>query len=300
MKHQEVLALLTEQGVACQADCPLSRLCTFGIGGSAALVIRPQSVGELSLAVRVLRDAELPFAVIGRGSNLLFGDGRLQTVLILTAGLDGLTVTGQTICADAGVSLAALAVAAADAGLSGLAFAAGIPGSVGGATVMNAGAYGSAMSDVVVRSTALDTETGEVLTLTDHGFGYRESIYQRQPRLICLHAEFLLTEGNTAQIRQHMRELARQRREKQPLAYPSAGSYFKRPEGHFAGKLIEDCSLKGCSVGGAAVSEKHAGFLINTGNATAEDVLALEEQIRRTVYERFGVELEREVRLILH
>ena len=297
MIPKEVLSRLAEQGIPCRTEQSLRELCTFRIGGVAELVIRPETTDQLVAAVRLLRNAEIRFAVVGRGSNLLFGDGLLQTALILTGGLCGLTVTEQTVFAEAGVSLANLAVAAAQAGLSGLEFAAGIPGSVGGAMFMNAGAYGRAMSDVTVCSRALDTETGELLTipLAEHGFGYRASIYQKEPHLICLGAELLLTEGNTAEIRAQMRHLARQRREKQPLEYPSAGSYFKRPEGQFAGKLIEDCGLKGVSVGGAAVSEKHAGFIINTGDATAADVLALEAQVHRAVEERFGVVLEREV-----
>jgi len=248
--------------------------------------------------VHLLREEEVPFAVIGRGSNLLFGDGRMERALILTGGLSRLTVEGQTIRAEAGVSLAVLASAAATAGLSGLEFAGGIPGSVGGAMFMNAGAYGGAVSDVATKSLALDTDTGELLSVTDHRFGYRQSIYGQEPRLICLSAEFSLKNGDPPKIRRAMKELARSRREKQPLEYPSAGSYFKRPDGHFAGKLIEDCGLKGFSVGGAAVSEKHAGFLINTGDATAADILALETHVRCTVWERFGVELEREVRLM--
>ncbi len=300
MIRNEMLDRLAEQGIPHRTEQCLRRLCTFRIGGVAELVVCPKMTDQLVAAVRLLRAESVPFTVIGRGSNLLFGDGCLQTVLILTNGLSALTVTERTVYADAGVSLANLAVAAAQAGLSGLEFAAGIPGSVGGAMFMNAGAYGGAMSDVTVCSRALDTETGEILTipLADHAFGYRESIYQNNPHLVCLGAEFLLTDGNTAEIRAQMRELARLRREKQPLEYPSAGSYFKRPDGHFAGKLIEDCGLKGVSVGSAAVSEKHAGFIINTGDATAEDVLSLEKHVRETVRERFGVTLEREVRFI--
>ena len=187
---------------------------------------------------------------------------------------------------------------AANASLSGLEFARGIPASVGGAVFMNAGAYGGQMSDIVAYTTALDTESGEIIQLTEHSFSYRESIYMKNPALVCLGAELRLRSGDSREINEKMREYTAKRREKQPLEFPSAGSYFKRPEGYFAGKLIEDCGLKGLCVGGAAVSEKHAGFLINLGSATAADVLELEKRVIDTVYEKFGVTLEREVRVI--
>ena len=164
--------------------------------------------------------------------------------------------------------------------------------------VMNAGAYGGQISDLVVESHAYDLQTGENFSITEHGFGYRESVYLSNPRWICLEATLRLKVGDVSEIEAKMREYAQSRREKQPLEYPSAGSYFKRPEGHFAGKLIEDCGLKGYRIGDAAVSEKHAGFLINLGGATAEEMLRLEEHVRSCVKDRFGVILEREVRLI--
>ncbi|MBQ9783248.1 MAG: UDP-N-acetylmuramate dehydrogenase [Clostridia bacterium] len=298
MIPNELFERLTESGIEYRRNTSLKPFSTFRVGGEGVLVILPDSRETLCRAVAILRERETPFEVIGNGSNVLFGDGTLERVLIVTRGIAALQQTGNQITAGCGASLAALAACAAEASLSGLEFARGIPGTVGGALFMNAGAYGGAMSDVVTESLALDTESGRLLTLTDHGFGYRTSVYMNNPRLICLGGTFSLTPGDKRAIEEKMRELAVSRKEKQPLEYPSAGSYFKRPEGHFAGKLIEDCGLKGTRIGGAAVSQKHAGFLINLGGATAEDVLRLEELVRAQVLSRFGVELEREVRWI--
>ena len=276
----------------------LKPFSTFRVGGEAELVLLPNSAEAMRRAVTLLREHESPFEMIGNGSNVLFGDGLLRTPLIVTRGMTHMQREGNRITAECGVSLAALAVCAAEASLGGLEFARGIPGTVGGATFMNAGAYGGTMSDVVTESLAIHRETGETVTLTEHGFGYRTSVYLQNPSLICLGTTVRLKEGDRGEIEATMRELAARRKEKQPLEYPSCGSYFKRPEGHFAGKLIEDCGLKGTQIGGAEVSEKHAGFLINVGGATAEDILRLEELVRSEVLRRFGVELEREVRLI--
>ena len=242
--------------------------------------------------------AGISYHVIGNGSNILFRDGRLSGAFVFTEGLRSIRIEGEALYAEAGATLSSVAAKAAEASLGGLEFARGIPGSLGGAVFMNAGAYGGQMSDVTVSTEAYDVDTGKTVTLTDHGFDYRKSRYMENTSLICLCAELKLARGNREEINEKMRELSVSRRQKQPLEYPSAGSYFKRPEGHFAGKLIEDCGLKGLRVGGAAVSEKHAGFVINLGGATAADILELEERVKNAVLEKFGVTLEREVRVI--
>ena len=298
MRASVVLNAIRHAGLPYREEISLKPYSTFRIGGVAALALFPRSAEELCNGIRLLRQTDTDFEIIGNGSNVLFGDGRIEKVLIFTKGLDSLTVQENRLVAFAGVSLASLAGCAAEASLTGLEFARGIPGTVGGAIFMNAGAYGGSISDVLTQSAALDTETGEILTLREHDFDYRSSIYMREKRLICLGGTFSLRSGDRACIFEKMKELAIARREKQPLELPNGGSYFKRPEGYFAGKLIEDCGLKGMRIGGAAVSEKHAGFLVNLGGASAEDVLCLEELVRREVLDRFGVSLEREVRLI--
>lgn len=294
-----VLERLRKERISLREGLSLKPYSTFRIGGVARLAIFPRCVEELSLATGILREEEISFEIVGNGSNILFGDGVVEKALIFMGGLSSLSRQENRLVASAGVSLAALAGCATEASLTGLEFARGIPGTVGGAIFMNAGAYGGLVSDVLTESVALDRKTGEVRTLTGHDFGYRTSIYMNDQDLICLGGTFSLSEGDREHILGTMRELAARRREKQPLEYPSAGSYFKRPEGHFAGKLIEDCGLKGTRIGDAAVSEKHAGFLINLGSARAEDVLRLEELVREEVRKRFGVALEREVRMIL-
>ena len=301
MKSMDVAALaesLSEQSIHFETEVSLKTLSTFRIGGVAPLVIYPSSIGELIGSLLFLCGKGLPYEVVGNGSNLLFDDGRLACVLIVTREICGISRDGMTITAECGVSLSRLASFAAQEGLSGLAFAKGIPGTVGGALFMNAGAYGGEMSMVVENSLALDTKAGELFTVEDHAFGYRQSIYMEHPEWVCLAVNFSLTSGVREEIEAKMREFAQSRREKQPLEYPSAGSYFKRPEGYFAGKLIEDAGLKGVRIGDAAVSEKHAGFLINLGEATAKDMLTLESLVRDKVASHFGVELRREVRLI--
>ena len=295
---KETVEQLQALSIEYAEELSLKLYSTFRIGGHVELALFPDTEEKLIGALSLLREAEIPFAVLGNGSNVLFGDGRLEGAIVFTKNMTELRVCKSRIDAACGVSLAALASAAADHSLDGLAFAKGIPGTVGGAVFMNAGAYGGAISDVLTESRAWDTEHGELLTIVEHDFGYRASVYMQRKELICLGATFALREGDRETIVERMRELAVCRREKQPLEYPSAGSYFKRPEGHFAGKLIEDCGLKGYSVGGAEVSTKHAGFLINRGDATAEDVLRLEEEVKNEVYRRFGVTLEREVRVI--
>ena len=271
---------------------------TFRIGGTCELALFPKNAEEIAICASVLDNAEKRFCVIGNASNTLFSDNELDLCVVFTTGAKNSQINGTKIIAEAGASLPLLSNASCDAGLTGLEFACGIPASVGGAVFMNAGAYGDSMENVVIKSRAYDRKSGSVKTIESHEFGYRESIYKNDRSLICLDAFMELKEGEREIIRAKMRELIENRKQKQPLQYPSAGSYFKRPEGDFAGRLIEICGLKGTRVGGAMVSEKHAGFIINADNATFQDVMRLEELVVETVMKHTGVELKREVEVI--
>lgn len=296
----DISALLCEADVEYERNFRLSRASTMRVGGNAAYAVFPKCREEMASAVRICSENNVRFEVIGNGSNVFFSDDGFDGAVILCGNMNAVKITENTVECECGAKLSALSCAAREAGLSGLEFACGIPGSVGGSVAMNAGAYGTDMSSVLLESVALDTETGEVMYIgaDGHGFGYRRSIYQQKNNYICLSATLSLSPSRRADIEEKMREYTKSRRSKQPLEYPSCGSYFKRPEGHYAGKLIEDCGLKGRFVGGAQVSEKHAGFIINKGDASARDILALERIIKDEVYERFGVALEREVKYI--
>ncbi len=289
---------LSQREIEYKTDLPLSEYSTFRIGGRGEIGIFPNSREQLAQTVGMLAELEMPYKIIGNGSNILFADGNIKGALIFTKKMKTLRLEGNMIIAEAGVPLSAVASLALQQGLCGFEFAAGIPGTVGGGIYMNAGAYGGALSDVLKTSVALNTESGEQTELTEHSFGYRKSIYISTPTLVCVEGTLQLAEGNKEEIKEKMHTLAENRRQKQPLSLPSAGSYFKRPEGSFAGKLIEDAGLKGFQIGGARVSEKHAGFIVNTGGATAAEVLAVESHIKNTVFALYGVMLEREVRVI--
>ena len=272
---------------------------TFRVGGLADIFLTP-SAEELPAVLSVCREEQMPVTVIGNGSNLLVGDQGIRGVVICIGfGMRGIRVDGEKIFLEAGVTLAAAAQQAAKAGLTGLEFASGIPGTFGGAVVMNAGAYGGEMKDVIV-SVRVISEDGEILTLSKEelDLSYRHSVIPERGYLV-IDGELLLTrEKDPDQITERMEELKKKRIEKQPLEYPSAGSTFKRPEGYFAGKLIMDAGLRGFSVGGAAVSEKHCGFVINKGNATAADICALMDEVTRIVKEKYAVTLEPEVKKV--
>ena len=278
---------------------PLFRHTSFRVGGPAALMALPASREEAAAAVRIAAELGVIPVYLGNGSNLLVSDEGYDGFLIKTfGGLNDISVDGAAMTADSGVLLSRLAAAALEAGLTGLEFAHGIPGTLGGAVTMNAGAYGGEMVQVLASVTFLD-EAGRVETLpvSDCGLGYRRSMFSDGKRLI-LGAELALAPGDPAAIRARMEELGEKRRSRQPLELPSAGSTFKRPEGHFAAALIEQCGCKGLRVGGAQVSEKHAGFVVNTGGATCRDILALIEQVRARVLEQTGVALELEVKTL--
>ncbi len=267
---------------------------SFKIGGNAEIVVFPKNAEEIAEVIKV---TENPL-ILGKGSNVLVNDGGIKGVVVITEKAAEVTLSGNIIKAECGAMLSKIANVALENSLEGFEFASGIPGTLGGAVLMNAGAYGGEMKDVV-KSVTFCNEKGEVFTIENEEckFGYRHS-YFSDKKLFVLSAEIELQKGNKEEIRSKMNDLNARRKEKQPLNFPSAGSTFKRPEGYFAGKLISDCNLKGFTVGGAQVSEKHAGFVINTGNATAEDVLSVIEHCKKTVLEKFGVELEPEVRII--
>ena len=297
-KTERIIEALAATGIEYAADSSVAARSSFKIGGRAALAVFPKSERELVDALSLIDGEGVRCEIIGNASNLLFAFDYFDGALIFTSGLGGISVDGNKISCGAGASLTHLSSVAAEHSLTGLEFAYGIPALVGGAVYMNAGAYGGAVSDVIDYSIAYNRKSGRVYRLYDCDFSYRHSKYMSDPSLVCLGAVFALPFGNEVEIKEKMAQNMSSRKANQPLEYPSAGSYFKRPEGHFAGKLIEDCGLKGLSVGGAQVSEKHAGFIINRGGATYSDVLALEEKIKEKVLSEFGVELEREVRVI--
>lgn len=275
---------------------PMSRHTTFRVGGEAECMAVVETKEELSQLISYLGRIEQDYFVLGNGSNLLVGDKGYRGIIVkLGPRLSAVGVEKNHIAAGAGALLSKVAFAARDAGLSGLEFAAGIPGSIGGAIVMNAGAYGGEMKQVVQMVRVIDKE-GEILTLDNDTmeFGYRTSIIRDRP-FIVLGVVLKLTPGNEEEISARMEELMKQRKSKQPLEYPSAGSTFKRPEGYYAGKLIMDAGLRGYRIGGAQVSEKHCGFVINRGGASAADIREVIEEVQERVKDRFHVRLEREV-----
>ena len=278
---------------------PMKNHTTFKIGGPAQYYVTPESVTQIQEVVSLCRDMNIPLHVIGNGSNILVGDDGVDgVVLALFNTFSDYEIKDNVITAQAGMSLIKLAVIALREGLTGLEFASGIPGSVGGAVYMNAGAYDGQMKDVVTSVTVLD-EAGNIRILgrDELDMGYRTSAVAKH-NMIVLQVIIELKAGDKEQIKDRMNQLSELRKQKQPLEYPSAGSTFKRPEGHFAGKLIADAGLKGYSIGGAAVSEKHAGFVVNMGGATAKDVVELTDYIKKRIIEQFGVTLELEIKKI--
>lgn len=278
---------------------PMARHTTFRIGGPADYFVELESIDEVKAAVRICQEENLPWFVLGRGSNLLVSDqGYRGVILSIYKGFQKVEIDGEILTVQAGTLLTTLSGKALDASLAGMEFASGIPGTVGGAVVMNAGAYGGEMKDIVRQVTVLDQE-GIVRTLTgeEMQFGYRTSLAKKKGYIV-LETVLELQQGEKEEIRERMQGLKAKRIAKQPLEYPSAGSTFKRPEGYFAGKLIMDSGLRGFRVGGAQISEKHCGFVINTGDATARDVVQLIRQVQDTVYEKFHVKLEPEVRFL--
>ena len=283
----------------------LSEYTSFKTGGPADIVVRPKDAQEVKKIVALARDEKVPYYILGNGTNMLISDDGFRGIIISLKEMDNsIQVTplsdgeSYSVLTSAGCTLARLSNEAASKGLAGPEFAAGIPGSVGGAVVMNAGAYGGEIKDVFEWADVLD-ENGDMIRLKNDElkFGYRKSIIQEKHYLV-LAVSFILKKGDEKTIKAEIRELNERRRDKQPLEYPSAGSTFKRPEGLFAGKLIEDTGLKGFSVGDAAVSEKHCGFVINKGKATSADIYELISQVIEKVYDKTGVVLEPEIKLL--
>lgn len=277
---------------------PMKNHTSFKVGGTADEFCEAKSVEDITALIDYAKQKGVPYTVIGNGSNLLVGDKGIRGLVIkISHGFEKVEIKGNRISAQSGISLAHLAAEAYRASLTGLEFASGIPGTLGGAIYMNAGAYGGEMKNVVKAVTAL--EDGKIVTYgaEELDFGYRKSRFSHGNAVI-LSAEAELENGSAEKIKELTEDYRARRCSKQPLNMPSAGSTFKRPEGYFAGKLIEDAGLKGFSIGGAQVSEKHSGFVVNTGGAAARDILALIEHIQKTVMDKFGVKLETEVKML--
>lgn len=294
MGHKALIDFLEENKTEYSLNEPMCEHTSFKIGGPADIFVKPRSAEELCSIIKVVNRENVPCFALGKGSNLLVSDKGIEGVVISFSAMDKIEVKGNEITADAGASLMAVCIAAQKAGLSGLEFAYGIPASVGGALYMNAGAYGGEMSQAVKSAEYIDCGELKTILKDDMALGYRKSIFKKGGMLITS-VTFELKEDNCDEIKCRMDDFMCRRREKQPLEYPSAGSTFKRPEGYFAGALIEKNNLKGVCVGGAKVSEKHAGFVINCGGATCTDVKALMEKVSKTVKENDGVTLEPEV-----
>ena len=280
-------------------NVPLKEHTSMKVGGNASFMVQPDTMEKIISCISFLRRNNIPFLVMGNGSNIIFPDEDYDGVIIkICSKFSKIEVNGEYITAEAGALLCKVANVALEHSLTGLEFASGIPGTIGGAAFMNAGAYDGEMKQVIAETLNIDMD-GNLIRLRgeEHNFSYRYSRIQEEG-LICLKVVLKLEKGDPKEIKAKMIDLNNRRREKQPLDMPSAGSVFKRPKGYFAGKLIEDCGLRGFSIGGAQVSGKHCGFIVNTGNATSKDVVSLIEYIQKTVFEKTGVLLEPEVRII--
>ncbi len=293
---QIIKAKALELGFSYIEQEPLKKHTSFKIGGNAELFVTVENTLQLKAVIKACNENDIPLFILGRGSNLLISDNGMKGVVLTLEGeFKDISIKENTITCGAGVNLTKLCTFALSHSLSGLEFAYGIPGSVGGAVYMNAGAYGGEMNDVVTSVTHI-TKDGDIVTLdkAQLDFSYRHSVYKTTDDII-LSATFELKPDDSALIKERMDDFMNRRKTKQPLEYPSAGSVFKRPQGNFAGTLIEQCGLKGKTIGGAQVSTKHAGFIINVGDATCDDVLNLVKFVQDTVMEKTGYFLEREI-----
>lgn len=295
--YKELCQILGEENV--RVSEPMSRHTTFQVGGPADYFVTPKEERQIQDVAAVLQGAGVPFYIMGNGSNLLVGDKGYRGVMIqICKKMNQIEIQDNMIHAQAGALLSKIAAKALTAGLAGFEFASGIPGTLGGAVMMNAGAYGGEMKQVVTSARVMKI-SGEMeeVPVGEMGLGYRTSIFSKNGEIV-MSADIKLDTGDVEKIRANMEELKKKRVEKQPLEYPSAGSTFKRPEGYFAGKLIQDSGLRGFRVGDAQVSEKHCGFVVNRGQATAAEIMDLIEQVSDRVYTQFGVRLEPEVRQV--
>ena len=298
--YQEFSKVFT---TVCQAEDikvneKLSQYVNFKVGGPADILLTPRTKEQVIKSVKICKENNIPFYIIGNGSNLLVRDGGFRGVVILMKSLTNISVDGEVIDAESGVMLKDVSKTALENSLTGFEFACGIPGTVGGAIFMNAGAYNGEIANVAESAQVIDNEGNiKELSKEELEFGYRSSAIMKNGYVV-LSAKFKLKNGQVKTIKDLVDDLTNKRESKQPLEYPSAGSTFKRPEGYFAGKLIQDAGVKGYSIGGAAVSEKHSGFVINKGNATAKDITDLIKHIQAEVKKQFGIELHTEVRII--
>ena len=295
MSLNTLISFCQENSIGFKVNEPMSLHTSFKIGGAADIFIFVCSALELSKVLKMCGELNIPYFIIGKGSNLLVSDLGVEGAVISLADMNGVEVKGEEIICGAGAALSDVCRAALDNSLTGLEFAYGIPGSIGGAVYMNAGAYGGEMSAVVLSAECL-TKSGDIarVQVEDMNFGYRKSVFKENGMTV-LSTVLRLKKGEKNEIKEKMEDYISRRKSKQPLEYPSAGSFFKRPEGYFAGALIEKNGLKGATVGGAQVSVKHAGFIINLGGATCEDVKKLSRKVSDTVFSADGVRLEREV-----
>ena len=301
MNKLEVVKLINEiiTNDEIKIDEPMKNHITFKVGGNADIFVVPKSKQHIIDIIKVCNQNEIPLITIGNGSNIIVRDKGIRGVVMkIFNNYSKIIVENEIIRSESGAVLSKLANIALANSLSGLEFAGGIPGTIGGAVTMNAGAYGGQMKDVVLKTEAVDkTGTIRILEGDEHNFGYRESSIQKDEYVV-LECTIGLYHKDYNEIKDTMDEFSRRRKEKQPLNYPSAGSVFKRPEGFFAGKLIEDCGLKGYSIGGAQISELHSGFIINNKNATSKDIMDLIKYIQTKVKEQFGIQLETEAKII--
>lgn len=301
IEYNKLCAALAREDVPFEQNVPLAQCTTFQIGGPAAVFCVPRNFHQLAAVIRLCHAKGIRWYLLGKGSNILFADGGFDGVVIHLSDLLGeiiVDAASGTVTAQAGAPLSKVCICAQQAGLAGLEFAYGIPGSVGGAVYMNAGAYGGEMKDVLQSATYFDEMgTKHMLDVQSLALGYRTSIFEQKPWCV-YDATFQLRKDNAEEIRVRMLDYAQRRATKQPLELPSAGSTFKRPSGAFAGALIDGCGLRGFSVGGAAISTKHCGFVVNTGGATCADVLTLTDRVCEIVQRETGYILEKEVRIV--
>lgn len=297
---EKTIAALQGAGIFFERDCSLRAHSSFHIGGIARLAVFPEEKEQLIRSLQELSSNGVPFTVVGNATNLVFDDAGFNGAVIFTSRMRWAEVQKERLIASAGASLRALSTLAREHALSGMEFACGIPGTLGGALFMNAGAYGGEIGSLCQKSVYYDLKTNRIGEIEGeaHQWRARGSVYQDHPERIVLQAELVLSRGNAEEIGARMEELLQKRRASQPLEHPNAGSVFKRPPGDFAARLIDACGLKGMRVGGAEVSQKHAGFIVNRGDATATDVRRLVEAVRDCVYQKTGVLLECEIRFV--
>lgn len=289
---------LTENNIVAYFDESMKKHTTFKVGGNAMCIAVPDTIEKAAALVKFLNENNIKKYFLGNGSNVIFNDEGFDGVIVKTSNLNDFEINGNTVTASAGLLMTSLSKKVQEKGLSGLEFCYGIPGNVGGGVFMNAGAYGGEISQCLVSVDYID-ENGQLCTIAkdDCNFSYRHSVFMKNNWLI-VSAKFELTPKDSAEMLAFMEDIMQRRKDKQPLDKPSAGSSFKRPVGYFAAALIDECGLKGLTVGGAQVSEKHAGFIVNIGGATCRDIVALADKVRQIVYEQRGVELEKEMIIV--